>query len=163
LNTQANGSGTSYSIAGLLGSSSTTTTDKVTGNNVLTLSNNSFNSSVTRGLRLSIDFGQSKINWEYYNFKLFHWQNWDTRNEFTMTYQHPNTYKITTALNANYEMKFISPWDFEMGSSTPTALSGNLINTGGSNMTCITTSGTYTATIVLSNDYQTATYTFEQQ
>jgi hypothetical protein len=163
LNTQANGLGTSYSIGGLLGTSSTTTADKVTGNNVLTSSNNPFNSSVTRGLRLRIDFGQSKINWEYYNFKLFHWQNWDTRNEFVMTYQHPNTYKITTALNANYEMKFISPWDFEMGSSTPTVLSGNLINTGGSNMTCITTSGTYTATIVLSDDYQTATYTFVQQ
>ena len=163
LNSAANGSGTSYSINGQLGVSASPDGDKVTGNNSLIENTNTISINTDRGLKISIDFSQAKVNWEYYNFKLFHWQIWDTRNEFVMTYQHPNTYTITTPLMANYDMKFISPWDFDMGSSTPTTLNGAITNGGGSNINCITTNGNYLVTIELNNTYQSGTYTYVQQ
>lgn len=162
LNTASNGSGTSYSVNGQLGVSATGG-DRVTGSNTLINGNANITLNNDRGLKLSIDFSQAKLNWEYYNFKLFHWQTWDTRNEFVMTYQHPNTYKITTPLIANYDMKFISPWDFDMGSATPTTLTGTATNGSGSNIKCITTNGNYIVTIVMNDSYQSGTYTFIQQ
>ena len=163
LNSASNGSGTSYSINGQLGITSNPDGDKVSGNNTLVENNTNISVATDRGLKLSIDFGQVKLNWEYYNFKLFHWQIWDTRNEFVMTYQHPNTYKITTSLIANYDMKFISPWDFDMGSATPTTLTGTATNGSGSNIKCVTTTGNYVVTIALNDNYQSGTYTFVQQ
>ncbi|WP_130735120.1 SusE domain-containing protein [Flavobacterium sp. J27] len=163
LNSESNGSGTSYAINGALGDSSTPDADKVIGNNTITESTNAITIANDRALRLTIDFSQSKVNWEYYNFKLFHWQVWENRDEFTMTYQHPNTYTITTALSTNYDMKFISPWDFDMGSTTPTALTGSITNGGGSNINNITSAGNYVVTITLDDDYQSGTYTFVQQ
>lgn len=162
LNSASNGSGTSYSVNGQLGVSAAGG-DKVTGSNTLINGNTNITVNNDRGLKLSIDFSQAKLNWEYYNFKLFHWQIWDTRNEFVMTYQHPNTYKITTPLIANYDMKFISPWDFDMGSATPTTLTGTATNGAGSNIKCITTNGNYLVTIVMNDTYQSGTYTFVQQ
>lgn len=162
LNTASNGSGTSYSVNGQLGVSATDG-DKVTGSNTLINGNGNITVNNDRGLKLSIDFSQAKLNWEYYNFKLFHWQIWDTRNEFAMTYQHPNTYKITTPLIANYEMKFISPWDFDMGSANPTTLTGTATNGSGSNIQCITTNGNYIVTLVMNDTYQSGNYTFVQQ
>ncbi len=162
LNSASNGSGTSYSVNGQLGVSATGG-DRVTGSNTLTNGNTNITVNNDRGLKLSINFSQAKLNWEYYNFKLFHWQTWDTRNEFVMTYQHPNTYKITTPLIANYDMKFISPWDFDMGSATPTTLTGTATNGSGSNIKCITTNGNYIVTIVMNDTYQSGTYTFIQQ
>ncbi|VXB70611.1 conserved hypothetical protein [Flavobacterium sp. 9AF] len=163
LNSESNGSGTSYAINGVLGDSSTPDADKVIGNNTITESTNAITVTNDRALRLTIDFSQSKVNWEYYNFKLFHWQTWENRDEFVMTYQHPNTYTITTALNANYDMKFISPWDFDMGSTTPTNLTGTITNGGGSNINNITSAANYLVTINLNDDYQSGTYTFVQQ
>ena len=83
--------------------------------------------------------------------------------ELVMTYQHPNTYTITTPINGGYEMKFISPWDFDMGSSSPNALNGTITNGGGSNITNVTTNGNYLVTIILEDTYQTGTYSFVQQ
>lgn len=163
LNSESNGSGISYAINGVLGDSSTPDADKVIGNNTITESTNAITVATDRALRLTIDFSQSKVNWEYYNFKLFHWQVWENRNEFAMTYQHPNTYTITTALSANYDMKFISPWDFDMGSTTPNNLTGAITNGGGSNINNITSAGNYLVTITLDDDYQSGTYTFVQQ
>ena len=79
-----------------------------------------------------------------------------------MTYNHPNTYTVTTNLTAGYDSKFISPWDLDFGSDSPTALTGNLINGGGSNLLNINTDGSYTVTIILNDDYQTGTYEFAQ-
>ncbi|PXY45163.1 SusE domain-containing protein [Flavobacterium hydrophilum] len=164
LNTQANGSGTSYSVNGQLGVASSPDGDKVTGLNALNTTNTAIKVGSDRGLKLSIDFSQARINWTYYNFKLFHWQNYDTRDEYTMTYQHPNKYTTTRTINANYDMKFISPWDFDLGSSTPNTMTGNLVNgSGGSNLKSVTTTGSYKVTITLNNTYQAGTYEFISQ
>ena len=164
LNTQANGSGTSYSVNGQLGVASSPDGDKVTGLTALNTTNTAIKVGSDRGLKLSIDFSQARINWTYYNFKLFHWQNYDTRDEYTMTYQHPNKYTTTRTINANYDMKFISPWDFDLGSSTPNTMTGNLVNgSGGSNLKSVTTTGSYKVTITLNNTYQAGTYEFISQ
>lgn len=162
LNSQANGNGTSYSISsGIVGQSANPDGDRVFDAQTLQISNAPFSVNNDRSFRFRIDFQQAALNWEYYNFKLFHWNNWETRNEFPMAYQHPNTYTITTNINANYEMKFISPWDFDMGSNSPSSLSGSISNGSGSNLTCVTTNGSYTITITLSDDFQSGTYVFE--
>lgn len=161
LNSSSNGLGTTYSINGRLANSNTPNADTVLGTLSLVASNASFTLDSDRGLRLTVDFSMPELKWQYYNFKLFHWQVWDTRSEFLMTYEHPNTYKITTPLVAGNDSKFISPWDFEMGTtSSPAANSGNLVNGGGANLLNITTNDTYQVTMVLQDDYQTATYTF---
>jgi starch-binding outer membrane protein SusE/F len=163
LNSSASGLGVNYSITGILGSSNTPNGDKVTGSNNLINSSNPFAVSSDRALKLSINFSQAKLNWEYYNFKLFHWQIWDNRNEFVMTYEHPNKYVVTTNLTAGYDMKFISPWDYDFGSTTPSNATGNIEKSGGSNLVNITNSGSYKVTIILNSDYQTGTYSFVQQ
>lgn len=164
LNTQANGSGTSYSVNGQLGVSSSPDGDKVTGLTALSTGNAPIKVGSDRGLKLSIDFSQARVNWTYYNFKLFHWQVYDNRDEYTMTYQHPNKYTTTRTLNANYDMKFISPWDFDLGSSTPNTMTGNLVNgSGGSNLKSVTTTGSYKVTITLNSTYQSGTYEYISQ
>jgi len=163
LNSMANGLGLNYSVSGQVGMSSAPDGDKVSGSNNLNTTAVPLTVTKDRGLRLSIDFSNRKLNWEYYNFKLFHWQVWDTRNEFSMTYQHPNKYSITTNLMANFQMKFISPWDFDIGSTTPSALTGNLVATGGSNINSVTTAGSYKVTISLNDTYQGGTYVYTLQ
>lgn len=164
LNTQANGTGTNYSVNGQLGVSSSPDGDKVTGLTALSTGNAPIKVGSDRGLKLSIDFSQARVNWTYYNFKLFHWQVYDNRDEYTMTYQHPNKYTTTRTLNANYDMKFISPWDFDLGSSTPNTMTGNLVNgSGGSNLKSVTTTGSYKVTITLNSTYQSGTYEYISQ
>lgn len=161
LNSASNGTGTAYSINGRLANSNTPNADTVIGTLSLVATNTSFTLDADRGLRLTVDFSVPELKWQYYNFKLFHWQVWDTRSEILMTYEHPNTFKITTPLVAGNDSKFISPWDFELGTtSSPSAASGNLMNAGGANLLNITTNATYQVTMVLQNDYQTGTYTF---
>jgi hypothetical protein len=133
----------------------------VTEKSTLIESDTNFSVNNDVSLRLNFDFSSSSLNWTYYNFKLFHWSEWESRDEFQMNYQHPNQYSISIDLEAGYEMKFISPWDFDMGSTSPNALSGDIINGGGENLTPVNTSGSFTVTISLNNDYQTGTYTFE--
>lgn len=164
LNSLADGSGESYSIASSLANSNTPNGDKVS-DDVLLLenSNASFTLNSDRSIKLYFDFNAAKLTWTYYNLKLFHWNDWDTRDELVMTYVHPNTYKITTNLISNYDMKFISPWDLDFGSDTPNSLSGNLINGGGSNIINITEDGSYEVTIELENNFNSGTYLFEKQ
>lgn len=162
LNSASDGSGVSYTVNGLLADSVTPDGDLVSDALTLVESSNSFTLVSDRALRFSIDFSAPSLNWTYYNFKLFHWQVWDEREELQMTYSHPNTFTITAALTAGAESKFISPWDFDMGSDNPTALTGNLINAGGSNLVNINTNGTYTVTIILDDDYQSGTYEFAE-
>lgn len=164
LNSQANGFGTSYSINGQLGASSSPDGDKVTGFSLLNTNSTPIKVASDRGLKLSIDFSQARVNWTYYNFKLFHWQVYDNRDEYTMTYQHPNKYTTTRTINANYDMKFISPWDFDLGSTSPNTMTGNLANgSGGSNLKSVTTTGSYKVTITLNDTYQAGTYEFISQ
>lgn len=115
----------------------------------------------------TVNFGNANFQWNYYNLFLFHWdelnQGWDDRNEFLMTYAHPNSFTLTTELSANYDMKFFSPWDNDFGSESPSALSGTITNGGGSNMRNITASGSYTVTATISDDYTTGTYEFVAQ
>lgn len=164
LNTLENGTGTSYSLATNLADSTTPDGD-IVSDAILILENNenTFTLSSDRALKLSFDFNAAKVTWTYYNLKLFHWSDWDSRDEFVMSYEHPNTYKITTSLIANYDMKFISPWDLDFGSDAPENLQGNLTNGGGANIKNITEDGTYTATIILNNDYSAGTYEFVKQ
>ncbi|WP_262732676.1 SusE domain-containing protein [Gaetbulibacter sp. NE] len=162
LNSASDGSGTSYSVNGLLAESVTPDADIVSDALTLVESSDNFTVFADRALRFSIDFSAPALNWTYYNFKLFHWQVWDDREEFPMTYAHPNTFTVTTDLIAGSESKFISPWDFDLGSDNPSSLTGNLINGGGSNLLNINTDGTYTVTIILNDDYQTGSYEFAQ-
>jgi hypothetical protein len=163
LNTEADGSGISYSINGLLADSLTPDGDAVSGALTIVENNDPIGLASNRGIRFSVDFSAPELVWTYYNFKLFHWQVWDEREEILMTYIHPNTYTVTANLSAGFEIKFISPWDFDLGSDSPNALTGNLINGGGSNIQNIDTNGSYTATITLDDDYQLGTYEFEQE
>lgn len=114
---------------------------------------------------ISVDFKNGKLTWKYYNIKLFHWDEvgggWDSRQELLMTYTHPYKFEVTGNLNAGYHSKFISPWDIQFGTDA-TTLSGTMTN-GGPNYKGIVQNGTYKATIVVSDDYQTAEYTFVKQ
>lgn len=164
LNSLANGTGSSYSLAENLANTSVPDAD-LASDQVLIIENSTatFTVNSDRGLKLNFDFNAAKVTWTYYNLKLFHWSNWDTRDELVMTYEHPNTYKITTNLISNYDMKFISPWDLEFGSDNPTNLAGNLINKGGENIKNITEDASYKVKIVLESNYNGGTYLFEKQ
>tara|TARA_R110002033_G_scaffold11790_3_gene36658 strand:- start:4169 stop:5893 length:1725 start_codon:yes stop_codon:yes gene_type:complete len=162
LNSAADGSGTSYSVSGLLADSATPDSDLVSDAITLTENINSFSLVTDRALRFSIDFSAPELTWTYYNIKLFHWQVWDDREEIQMTYSHPNTFTVTSNLTAGSDSKFISPWDLDFGSDNPTSLTGNLINGGGENMLNIETDGSYTVTVMLNDDYQSGTYEFAQ-
>ncbi|WGH76931.1 SusE domain-containing protein [Tenacibaculum tangerinum] len=166
LNSASDGSGTSYSVEGLLASSDSPDDNKVSDVLTLVENNNTFTVVSDRAIRFSIDFSAPSLTWTYYNFRLFHWdqanEKWDDRQEFLMTYSHPNTYTVTADLSADYDSKFISPWDYDLGSDAPSALAGNLIKSGGSNIVNITNSGTYTVTMILNDDYETGTYEFKQ-
>jgi hypothetical protein len=67
---------------------------------------------------------------------------------------------VTADLKAGYLMKFNSQWDVQFGADDPSALSGTMTNNGGQNFDNLTVDGNYTATIVVSDDYQTGTYQF---
>ncbi len=162
LNSAADGNGISYSINGLLADSVTPDGDLVSDALTLVETSNSFSLISDRALRFNIDFSVPEVTWTYYNFKLFHWQIWDEREEIPMTYSHPNTFTVTANLTSGSDSKFISPWDFDLGSDNPASLTGNLINSGGSNLLNINTDGSYTVTMILNDDYQSGTYEFAQ-
>lgn len=161
LNSKSDGSGTGYSIDASIGATTSLGSDKVTGNANMIDEAGAVLVEYDQMFKLTFDFETSKLIWSYYNIKLFHWKDWDARNEFVMSYQHPYTFTLVQTLKAGYDMKFISPWDVEMGSDTPAALSGNLINKGGSNIVCIPADGSYKATIQVSPSFDAGTYLFE--
>jgi hypothetical protein len=167
LNTLANGTGNSYTIATNIGA--TDTPDAV---NVLFKSNLSEGTgaiSVERdqAYKFSLDFANAKLQWNYYNLFLFHWdeinQKWDNRNEYLLTYVHPYKFTGTFALKTNFDMKFFSPWDNDFGSNSPSALSGTMTNKGGSNFRNITSDGNYKVNVEVTNNYDTGTYQFVKQ
>lgn len=111
----------------------------------------------------TVNFETGKVNWTYYNIKLFHWDEvgggWDARQELLMTYVHPYKYEYNNAaLSAGYHSKFISPWDIQYGTAA-TTLTGTMTN-GGPNFTGIIQNGNYKATIIVNDTHTEATYTF---
>lgn len=164
LNSLEDGSGKSYAVASNLAESNLPDADKVT-DAILMLDNNtsSFTLTTDRALQLSFDFNAAKVTWTYYNIKLFHWDVWGERDEFLMTYEHPNMYKITTNITANYNMKFISPWDLEYGSESPENLGGIITNKGGADIKNINENGTFEVIISLENNYGSGSYQFVKQ
>lgn len=129
--------------------------------------NDTDNISVARdqAYQITVNFENGKLTWKYYNIKLFHWDEvgggWDSRTETLMTYVHPYTFEASAALSAGFHSKFNSPWEVQFGTDA-TTLSGTMTN-GGSNYTGIAQSGTYEATITVSDDYSEAEYSFVKQ
>ncbi len=162
LNSAIDGSGTSYSVNGNLADSLTPDGDKVSDVQTLLQNDNTFSVVTDRALSLVVDFDVPNITWTYYNFKLFHWIDWPDRVENVMEYVHPNTFIVTTNLTTGFNSKFISPWDFDLGSSNPTTLTGEA-TVGGADIVNIESDGTYTVTITLNPDYQTGSFEFVQQ
>jgi hypothetical protein len=68
---------------------------------------------------------------------------------------------VSGSLSAGFHSKFISPWDIQFGTDA-TALTGTMTN-GGNNYKGIVQNGTYNATIITTDDYSTADYTFVKQ
>lgn len=115
--------------------------------------------------QLTVNFDNGKLGWKYYNIKLFHWDEvgggWDSRQELLMSYSHPYIFEVTGTLSAGFHSKFISPWDIQFGTAA-TDLTGTMTN-GGPNYTGIALSGSYVATITVTNDYTSADYSFVKQ
>ena len=164
LNTAVDGSGTSYSVNENLADSLTPDGDKVSDVQTLLQNDNTFSVVTDRALRLVVDLNAPNITWTYYNFKLFHWEgnDFDQRVENVMAYEHPNTFIVTANLNAGFNSKFISPWDFDLGAINPAVLSGEA-SVSGLNILNIENTGSYTVTITLNPDYQTGSFEFVQQ
>ena len=143
LNSASNGSGTTYNEI---------------GDGTITVARD-------QAYTISVDFSNGKLTWQYFNLKLFHWDEvgggWDARQEILMTYSHPYKFEATGTLSSGFHSKFISPWEVQFGTSA-TALSGTMTN-GGANYTGINQNGTYKATIVVSDDYSQGAYTFVKQ
>ena len=165
LNDQMDGTGNAFSPLGPLGQPGSEEA-RVSGSVDIGTGSPALNISENQAYSLSIDFGTATMTWAYYNFKLFHWQQpdgWDARNEFLMTYQGNYTWEVTEALTSGFDSKFISPWDFDFGSESPTELTGNMTAGGGSNFVNISENGTYKATITLQPDFATGSYEFVKQ
>lgn len=161
LNSAEDGSGTAYSLNGIIGDTSNPDGDSAAGSVALLETNDDIMVARDQAYQLNLDFGSANASWKYYNIKLFHWSNWDDRDEFLMTYVHPYQFTTTQDLEAGYEMKFNSPWDIQFGADDPSAMSGTMTNAEDSaNFVNITASGTYEVNIQISEDYQTGTYEF---
>lgn len=167
LNSKADGTGTSYLIDAAIGATATLGGDKVSGLANITEEAGAIAVQYDQAFKLSIDFAATKLSWSYYNLKLFHWSNWDTRNEYVMTYVHPFKFTLSgAALEAGYEMKFNSPWDVQFGAVAANgddlnALSGTTTNLGSSsNLKCIQSSGSYDAVLTFDNLYNKGNYSF---
>lgn len=162
LNSLADGSGINYSLLTALGNSTNPGGDKVSESENIVQSDDAITIVEDRAFQISVDFNSQKLNWTYYNFKLFHWVDWPNRSEIPMMYVHPNIYTITAPLTTGYNSKFISPWDFDLGASNPSSLAGDAA-VGGADINNIDSDGTYTVTITLNSDYQSGNYEFKKQ
>lgn len=163
LNSAEDGTGTAYSLDGIIGETSNPDGDSAFGSLGLLESPGNIAPARDQAYSIEFNFATGAVNWKYYNIKLFHWDEegggWDSRDEFLMTYVHPHKFTTTQALEAGYHLKFNSPWDIQLGGDDPEALSGTMTN-GGPNFTNISTSGTYEVNIEVANDYETGTYEF---
>lgn len=167
LNSASDGSGESFTSAMNIGATEAPDAALVSEGSELSAAAGNIVVDRDQAYMFNINFANANFQWNYYNLFLFHWdelnQGWDTRNEFLMTYAHPNTFTLTENLSANFDMKFFSPWDNDFGSESPNDLSGLIINGGGSNLRNITADGPYTVTVTVSDNYATGTYEFVAQ
>ena len=167
LNSAEDGSGTVYSLEGLVGETSNPDGDSAFGNVNLVEGGEGFTVARDQAYDLALNFESGSATWKYYNIKLFHWDEangaWDDRDEFLMTYVHPYQFTLTEDLEAGYHMKFNSPWDIQFGADDPEAMSGTMTNNGGENFVNITNSGSYEVNIEVTDDYATGTYEFISQ
>jgi len=172
-NSKADGTGTAYAIAANIGATETLGGDLVSDKTDLTEGDGDVLAQYDQAFKLTVDFAGGKLYWSYYNMKLFHWSNWDTRDELVMTYVHPYSFTLTANLVGGYELKFNSPWAVEFGAGTgadPNALSGTATNKAladdgvANNFTCIKSDGSYKVSISnITPDYKTCQYKFEKQ
>lgn len=162
-NSREDGSGTTYNLAGLLGETDNPGADKPAGVVSFGEGGQEFTVARDQAYKLTVNFETANVSWHHYNMKLFHWADWDSRNEFVMAYKHPYRFEVTAQLNSGHDMKFNSPWDIEFGADDPQALSGSMTNKGGSNFKCITQTGNYKIEIEIANDYSVGTYQFVKQ
>lgn len=166
LNSAADGSGTSYAIDANIGATATLGGDKVSALVNVTEEAGDIKVEYDQAYALSVDFAATKLSWSYFNIKLFHWGNWDTRDELVMTYVHPYKFTLLGAnLVAGYNTKFISPWEVQFGvvegSDNATAISGTTTNNKTSgDFKCISTSGSYDVLLTIDNLYKKGTYSF---
>ena len=165
LNDQVDGSGNSFNLLGPLGQPGSDA-NRVSGSVGIGTGSAALEISENQAYSLSLDFISATLAWNYYNFKLFHWQQpdgWDARNEFLMTYIGNYTWEVTETLTSGYDSKFISPWDFDFGSESPTELTGNMTAGGGENFMNLAESGTYQVSITLETDFTIGSYEFVKQ
>ncbi len=110
--------------------------------------------------KLTVNFETGILAWTYYNIKLFHWGDWDSRQEIVMTYSHPYKFEVASAsLTGGFLSKFNSPWEVQFTTSS-TDLSGTMTNGAPGDYQGIVQSGNYKATIVVDDTYATCTYEF---
>ncbi|MCH7399441.1 hypothetical protein MM236_15670 [Belliella sp. DSM 107340] len=135
------------------------------GENYNSIGDGSIGVERNQAYEISVDFNSGKLNWKYYNLKIFHWDDanngWDDRDEIPMTYINPYKFEVTTNLSAGFDIKINSPWDIEFGTDS-NQLSGTMVNKG-PNFKGITQSGSYLVTITIAEDYSECTYTFVKQ
>lgn len=161
LNSASDGTGTSYYLSDAIGTSDSPDDDAVSASvSLYEGSKSEVTVARDQAFQLTIDFSATTATWKFYNMKMFHWSDWDSRDELSMTYQHPNTFVLTEELSAGYTTKFYSPWDVELGSTSPSSLSGDLSADNGSDISCLSESGTYTVTITVASDYASGTYAY---
>lgn len=179
LNEFADGSGRAFSSLDQIGNSENPEGDNVSGAPYIKEEAGEIRVMRDQAYTLTIDFNAPTLGWQYYNMKLFHWEDgveggWDARQEVSMTYVHPYTFTITNHnLAGGHDSKFNSPWDVEFGVSDAsgstddaTATSGTATNkalvdegVNVSNFKFIGTDGDYSVTLEISNNYATANYT----
>lgn len=161
LNSKPDGTGFTYSAA--VGVTSAPGGDNVSGTADLGQGGN-LTAERDQMYAITVDLEAASLTWQYYNLKLFHWdedgQGWDSRNEYVMTYVHPYRFMVTGELQFSFHSKFNSPWDIQFGADLPSELSGTMTNNGGSNFDNIEQSGLYEANIEVAPDYATGTYEF---
>ncbi|KXX70802.1 SusE domain-containing protein [Flammeovirga sp. SJP92] len=181
LNSEADGSGHSYSLLGQIGETENPDGDNVKGAPYFIAEAGEINVVRDQAYRLTIDFDAPKVEWQYYNIKLFHWldgtgEGWEARLEVPLEYEHPYKFKMVNQdLKGGHDSKFNSPWEVEYGVSDAsgstddaTATSGTTTNkalvdegVNVSNFKFIASDGTYSIVLEIANDYTTATYSID--
>ncbi len=176
LNSAQDGSGTSYQLNENLGVSDAPAGDKVRVTTILKKGEEAIGVDLDQAYSISIDFSIGELSWQYYNLKVFHWDDagdgWDDRTETPMSYSHPFTFSVDVTFSAGLDTKFNSPWDVEFGAKQgtddKTALSGTSTNKALQedadtypNENFKFAAGNYSATLIINSDYKTASYTLE--
>lgn len=159
-NSSQDGSGINFTTSSVIGATDSPQGDNVMGNFTLEQNDGTFSVDHDQAYRFNLNFSTLNSTWQYYNLKLFHWQDWEGRDEFEMTYVHPMQFTTTQNFEAGYNLKFNSPWDVQFG--TPeggdnSVMSGALVN-GGGDLNPITQSGSYQANITVDSTYSNATF-----